>query len=93
LALLNLFDGVFTYFGVLHGLIIETNPFMKQLLLFHPESFLLLKILVSLFIALTGIMFNPLQHNRLWNLCLSAICAIYTVIFAIHLYWLFLLLR
>ncbi|MBD8071324.1 DUF5658 family protein [Bacillus sp. PS06] len=86
LALLNLLDGIFTFYGLQNGHINEANPIMHVLYEFSPLFFLLLKIF------LTALLYVILYHLTLitsvWIKRLSLFASIcYTYIFLLHSYW------
>ncbi|WP_442853677.1 DUF5658 family protein [Bacillus sp. CHD6a] len=88
LLLLNIFDGVATYFGLHFQLINEGNPLMESLYETSPSLFLLFKLGVSA-ILLFFIKHNlKLKSNLLKVVCLTAVCG-YSIVTVLHMYWIY----
>ncbi|NLP51689.1 DUF5658 family protein [Bacillus sp. RO1] len=88
LLLLNIFDGVATYFGLHFQLINEGNPLMKSLYETSPALFLLFKLGVSA-ILLFFIKNNlKLKSALLKVVCLTAVCG-YSLVTFLHIYWIY----
>lgn len=84
LVLLNIIDGVATYYGISASLISEANPLMAQ---FDALSILVIKIFLStlLFFIVLG---NPKlsdSKNIRDLLILANVC--YLGVFSLHVYW------
>ena len=85
LIVLNGLDGILTYFGLTRGIVEEGNPLLSPL---QPLTILGIKLFLSL--CLFGLLFTAFAEIRttLWRWTLISANVIYTMIFALHLYWL-----
>lgn len=89
-AILNIFDGIFTSFGVTQKFIDELNPLMRHLTLNSPTLFLAIKFLLSIliiFIAYKIFKSGTIQFKKWFYFGLIGVFVIYTGIFSIHIYW------
>ncbi|TYS68085.1 hypothetical protein FZC76_10045 [Sutcliffiella horikoshii] len=88
LLLLNIFDGVATYFGLHFQLIKEGNPLMESLYETSPALFLLFKLGISI-LLLFFIQNNlKLKSAILKGVCLTAVC-VYSMVNILHMYWIY----
>ncbi|MFC4320736.1 DUF5658 family protein [Litchfieldia salsa] len=86
LALLNLLDGFFTFYGLQNGHITEANPLMNMLYESNPLYFLLFKIILSSLLYV--ILFHLTMITSIWIKRLSLFASVsYTFIFLLHSYW------
>ncbi|MDN7243435.1 DUF5658 family protein [Planococcus sp. N028] len=89
LIILNIFDGMLTYFGLALGVITEANPLLSS---FSPISIFMIKMLLSL--CLFGLLFTPfvfIQSDK-WRFFLISTNALYFTILLLHFFWILLLL-
>lgn len=94
IALLNLFDGLATHYGINHNLIEELNPLMNFFMALSPLLFLCIKILLS--IMLLCLSYWVYQKSKatfqtLYLYSLVGVSVMYTAICCMHLFWLSLL--
>ncbi|WP_407936245.1 DUF5658 family protein [Litchfieldia alkalitelluris] len=86
LALLNLLDGFFTYYGLRNKYITEANPFMNFLYEVNPLMFLFVKVLLSALLYL--ILYHISSIKSAWIKGLSLFASVcYTFIFLLHSFW------
>ncbi|WP_404330876.1 DUF5658 family protein [Mesobacillus maritimus] len=90
LSLLNIFDAFVTYYGLKNGLITEMNPFMDKLYQANSSLFILMKLSLSLFLYLF-ILFKVVPSSRLVKSVAFMASGMYTIVFGLHCFWLFLL--
>ena len=85
LIVLNALDGILTYFGLTRGVVEEANPLLSS---FAPLTILGIKLLLSLF--LFGLLFTTFAGIRtaVWRYTLLSVNVLYSMILALHLYWL-----
>lgn len=85
LIVLNGLDGILTYFGLTQGIVTEANPLLSS---FAPFTILGIKLFLSL--CLFGLLFTAFAGIRssLWRYTLISANVLYTMILALHLYWL-----
>jgi hypothetical protein len=91
-ALLNIFDGLATHYGLKNALIKEANPVMDLLWKNNPSLFLLTKILLSvliLFISLYIFKKSKAAFRKLYTLLLACVCSLYAGIMFLHILWIF----
>lgn len=90
IALLNLFDGMITYFGLLNSYIEESNPIMLYIWNLGPIYFLVVKFILSLLILVVGMWSkrNAFKKFAFINKALVVVLFIYIYIFSIHMFWL-----
>ena len=86
LAILNLFDGAITFFGLRYSLINEGNPLMNDLYEADPLFFLGYKVLLSGFLYIL-IRFNNLPTTRLVKVLTTVASALYTAVIVLHCVW------
>lgn len=89
-AILNLFDGVFTSLGLLHNLIEELNPLMEELWENGSMLFLLVKILLSTSLIIISFFVYKKSKPRFQSIFLLLLVGaffIYAGVFGLHVYW------
>ncbi|QED46791.1 DUF5658 family protein [Cytobacillus dafuensis] len=86
LALLNLFDGAFTFFGLHFSLIEESNPFMDALYKYNPLCFLAYKIILSCILFAFIILKKMPLSNSIKYLAVGA-SLLYTFVCLYHGVW------
>ena len=94
IALLNLFDGMATHYGINHNIIEELNPLMNFLMTISPLLFLCTKILLSILLLCISYWVyqkskTPFQTFYLYSLV--GVSVMYTAICCMHLTWISLL--
>lgn len=84
LAVLNLVDGILTYWGLLAGAIEEANPLLSGL---SPLAVFAVKLLLS--VCLAAFLFTSLVRleSRLWRYFLLAANIVYGGILLLHVIW------
>jgi hypothetical protein len=86
LAIINVFDGIATFYGLTNGLIEESNPLMAMVYENHPLLFLAVKIVLSL--LLIGILtIVRTSHSFLLNKLILCSAILYTLVCFKHYYW------
>ncbi len=91
ISLLNLFDGLATYYGYIYNLINELNPLMDYILNVSPEFFLLFKFLVSIVIVIISYAVYYKSNERFQRpflLSLVGVSVLYIGISIMHIFWL-----
>ncbi|MEK4627004.1 MAG: DUF5658 family protein [Solibacillus sp.] len=91
IALLNVFDGVATNYGLKQRQIEELNPVMNSLWHMSPSLFILVKIILSiLLICLSVAVYNRSnkRFQQIFFSILSGLLLLYGAIFCLHVYWL-----
>ncbi|WP_425467150.1 DUF5658 family protein [Pseudalkalibacillus caeni] len=91
LGILNLLDGILTYFGIQNFSIQELNPLMESLYKSSPLSFITLKLFLSILlftIALKGK--HPIRKPVSYLVYFAAFA--YSIAFCLHSIWIFYLL-
>ncbi|WP_052131626.1 DUF5658 family protein [Planococcus sp. CAU13] len=85
LIILNALDGILTYLGLTRGIVTEANPLLSS---FAPFTILGIKLFLSL--CLFGLLFTTFAGIRtnFWRYTLLSANALYSMILALHLYWL-----
>ena len=94
IAVLNLFDGIVTNYGLMKKLIEEMNPIMNFIISVNPSLFLGLKVCLSLLILYVSYWVytnSKLHFQRLYLLTLIGVFFLYFGICSLHVYWLSLL--
>lgn len=86
ISLLNLLDGVITYFGLEYSIIGELNPIMDHLYQLHPFLFISSKIALSFFLYLF-IIFKQVPKGKTAKAVTYFASGLYTVIFFLHSFW------
>ncbi|WP_147535352.1 DUF5658 family protein [Bacillus marasmi] len=86
LSLLNLIDGVITFFGLEYSIIGEMNPIMNQLYQLHPFLFITAKITLSLLLYLF-IYFKQVPSSNAARTVTYVASGLYTVVFFLHSFW------
>lgn len=90
IALLNILDGVATYYGLTHSLIKEANPIMDLLWKSNSSLFLLTKIALSaflLYISYRVFTKSGTAFRRLYTYLLAGVASLYGGIFILHTIW------
>ncbi|WP_396126171.1 DUF5658 family protein [Anaerobacillus sp. CMMVII] len=87
LAILNLLDGLFTFWGLSNSWITEVNPFMNWMWIKSPLLFLGFKMFLS--VSLTGLAFYfyRLSYQKLWRCVVMVLNIAYSVILLLHINW------
>ncbi len=91
IAMLNIFDGFATHYGLMLHIIEELNPIMDFLWVTSPTMFLVVKMMLSYLIsALSYLVYRKSgeRFQKLFSFCLEWLLIIYLGIFALHMYWL-----
>lgn len=85
LILLNGLDGILTFLGLTRGLFTEANPLLSS---FAPFTILGIKLFLSL--CLFGLLFTTFASIRksYWRYTFIFANVLYSMILALHLYWL-----
>ncbi|TAA69178.1 DUF5658 family protein [Planococcus salinarum] len=85
LIVLNALDGILTYFGMTRGIVEEGNPLLSS---FAPFTILGIKLFLSL--CLFGLLFTTFAGIRapVWRYTFIGANVLYSMIFALHLFWL-----
>ncbi|WP_203333121.1 DUF5658 family protein [Planococcus beigongshangi] len=84
LIVLNALDGILTYVGLSNNIVTEANPLLSS---FEPFTILGIKLFLST--CLFGLLFTAFSQVRsnFWRITFFGANAIYTMIMALHLYW------
>ncbi len=84
LAILNLADGLLTYWGLLAGAIEEANPLLSGL---SPPAVFAVKLLLS--VCLAAFLFTPLVRSKslAWRYFLLTANIVYGGILLLHIIW------
>lgn len=90
-ALLNLFDGITTYYGIVHNLIEEVNPLMEFFMTISPLLFLWMKVVLSiLLICVSYLVYQKskatFQKRFLYSLV--GVSIMYMGLVGMHIFWL-----
>lgn len=96
IALLNLFDGFATYYGLSNNLIEEANPLMDFLWTTSPIFFLQIKLLLSISIAIISYLVYQGSNSvfqRIYFYILTVVSLIYSGVFFLHIYWIAIVLK
>jgi hypothetical protein len=89
LAVLNLLDAIFTFFGLKNMSIVELNPVMRWMWDLSPYSFLALKMGLSV-LAVCLAEYTYLFSRAEWiRGILFFTCSFYVGVFIIHMKWIF----
>ncbi len=91
IAVLNIFDGVTTAYGLKKGAIEELNPIMDFLWLVSPLLFLALKFSLSVLIVIISMLVykkSSKTFQRVYSVLLVGVCCVYFGIFFLHIMWL-----
>lgn len=91
LSLLNIFDGIITFFGLKNSHIQEMNPLMSKIYETDPALFLLTKLVFSLCLYLF-IIFKKVPTSALTKGLTVFASSFYTLVFFLHCYWLIVLI-
>lgn len=89
-AILNIFDGIFTSYGVTRQFIEELNPLLKPLTTSNPLIFLILKFVLSITLIYVAYKILAISTNRFkkwFYFGLIGVSIIYIGIFSMHLLW------
>lgn len=87
LAMLNLLDGLFTFWGLASNLITEANPFMRWMWTKSPWLFIGYKVFLSASLAILAFFFNRLSYQRLWGYGITVLNIVYGGVLIVHIYW------
>ncbi|MGN4125699.1 DUF5658 family protein [Lysinibacillus sphaericus] len=91
IAILNIFDGFATHYGLTLNIIEELNPIMKLLWFTSPTLFLLVKIMLSYVISCLSYLVDRRSGERFQKFffnCLVGLFVIYLGIGGLHMLWL-----
>ncbi|MBY0098263.1 DUF5658 family protein [Mesobacillus maritimus] len=91
LALLNMIDAFVTSYGLENGLISELNPFMDKLYQMNSSLFFFMKFSLS-FCLYLFIFFKVVPSSRVVKGVTFVASGMYTIVFGLHCFWLFLFL-
>ncbi|WP_413368340.1 DUF5658 family protein [Lysinibacillus sp. 3P01SB] len=92
IAVLNVFDGLATHYGLKNALIIEANPIMDFLWKNSPSLFLLAKIGLSaliLYVSLHILKKSGAAFRKLYTFLLAGVSGLYAGILCLHIVWIF----
>lgn len=90
IAMLNIFDGVITVYGLKGGAIEELNPIMNFLWTMSPLFFLSLKCSLSVFIVIISIWVyrkSSKMFQGIYSILLIGVCCVYLGVFFLHIVW------
>ncbi|MEO4052004.1 DUF5658 family protein [Solibacillus sp. CAU 1738] len=90
-AMLNLFDGIATNYGLMNNIIEESNPIMAFFASLSPILFVCIKIILSLLIILVSYLVykkSTARFQKLFFISLLGVCGIYVGISCMHIFWL-----
>ncbi|KOS69076.1 hypothetical protein AEA09_11325 [Lysinibacillus contaminans] len=90
-ALLNLFDGIATHYGLLNNMIEELNPLMDYFMAVSPLLFLCIKIVLSILILCASYWVyqkSKVKFQQLFLYSLVGVSVMYIGIFCMHIFWL-----
>ncbi|WP_456277329.1 DUF5658 family protein [Bacillus sp. AK128] len=88
LAILNLLDGLLSFFGLQLSVMEEANPIMNELYTIHPILFLTVKVSFSIILYLF-IILNKIP-NKIWFKYLTYLATtLYTVTLFLHATWIY----
>lgn len=91
IAVLNIFDGVTTAYGLKNGKIEELNPIMAFLWMMSPPLFLALKFSLSVLIVIISMLVYKKSSKKfqgVYSVLLVGVCCVYLGIFFLHIMWL-----
>ncbi|NLY80292.1 MAG: hypothetical protein GX072_10510 [Lysinibacillus sp.] len=91
IAILNIFDGFATNYGLTNHYIEEANPIMKHMSEVSPILFLGVKITLSIliyFISLLVYYKSSTSFQKFFSISMTVVSIIYVGITLMHLYWL-----
>ena len=91
IAILNVFDGVLTAYGLKEGKIEELNPIMRFLWVTSPPLFLVLKFSLSVLVVVISIVVYKKSRKTfydVYSVLLVGVCFVYLGIFVLHMVWL-----
>ena len=90
IAILNIFDGYATNYGLQNNYIGESNPIMDYLWKVSPMLFLTLKILLSISVIIISILiykYSRAAFQRFFSYTLLCISILYSIVFFLHIFW------
>lgn len=93
-ALLNLFDGIATHYGIRHNSIEELNPLMNFFMAISPLLFLCIKVVLSILLLCVSYWVyqkSKATFQKLFLYSLVGVSVMYIGIFCVHIFWLSLL--
>ena len=94
IALLNLFDGIATHYGIINNMIQELNPLMDFFMAISPLLFLWIKIVLSILVLYASYWIykkSNVKFQILFLYSLVGTSVMYVGIFCMHIFWLSLL--
>ncbi|SOC08686.1 hypothetical protein SAMN05880501_105123 [Ureibacillus xyleni] len=89
-ALLNVFDGIATNFGLMNDFIDELNPIMNSIFSASPVFFVCLKLGLSLLIIYVSFLVYKNSKDAFQNIYIIALVGVscmYVGIFGLHVFW------
>jgi len=89
LSLLNMVDAFITFYGLETAVIEELNPIMAKAYETHPALFILIKLTLSLSLYFF-ILFKMIPTSRFIRNFAFVASFLYTIVFGLHCWWLFL---
>ncbi|MDQ0155108.1 DUF5658 family protein [Robertmurraya andreesenii] len=92
LSVLNVFDGFVTFIGVRGDMIEEYNPFMAYLIDVAPWSFLIVKVLLSLFLLIISRILMEQSISFILRFLALISVTLYITVTATHFVWLYFLI-
>ncbi|MFN7250064.1 MAG: DUF5658 family protein [Anaerobacillus sp.] len=87
LSVLNLLDGIFTFWGLSFNFITEANPLMDWLWMKSPWLFIGFKVFLSSSIIILAFHSKHLSNQRRWKIFLLLVNVLYSFILFLHFYW------
>lgn len=82
LCLLNLFDGIATYYGIENGIFEEGNPLLSY---FSAWNILLIKVFFSIMVVV--LIIKKIQGKKHIKLLINIALFAYGIVFCVHVYW------
>lgn len=91
IAMLNLFDGIATNYGLRNNMIEELNPLMAFFLEISPMLFLCIKMMLSILILCVAYVVyqkSKAKFQKLFLYSLVGVFMMYVGVFCMHVFWL-----
>jgi hypothetical protein len=89
IGILNTLDSIFTFIGIKSRLIFELNPLMKWVWDYSPESFLAVKMCLSILLIFLAKYTHLLCKKRWFRGVTFFSCSLYIEVLILHLRWIF----
>lgn len=89
-AILNLFDGFLTHYGLANNMIEELNPLMNFFLTISPALFIFIKVVLSmliLFVSYWVYKKSKVGFQKTFFYSLIGVSVIYIGVFSMHILW------